>query len=53
MKLFAEKLAKVSGVTQTPPAGKPDSGIGSGASIDLSNLSAEEKIRYAVEHPKK
>ena len=53
MKLFAEKLAKVSGVTPTPPAGKPDSGLGAGASIDLSSMSAEQKIRYAIEHPKK
>ena len=53
MKLFAEKLAKIGGTAPAAPVGKPDSGIGSGASIDLSNLSAEEKIRYGIEHPKK
>ncbi len=50
MEAFAQQLAPHIKGTQTLI---PDSGVGTGAGIDLEKMSAEEKLRYAVEHPSK
>ena len=51
MALYAARLALSKAKGGLVP--KPDSGLGVGAGVNLDAMSAEEKIRYAVEHPKR
>lgn len=48
-----DRQAKVISMVTPTPTMKIDSSLGTGASADFSSMSAEEKIRYGVEHPKK
>lgn len=48
---IAQAVKDLGGIPQGVKA--PDPGIGSGAGMNFDKMSAEEKILYAVEHPKK